>query len=104
MPNVCETLVRETDKDRFLSALFAPPEHRGALIALYAFNVEIASVRERVSEPLPGEVRLQWWRDVLDGRTEGRGHPVAAAICNAVSSRRLPVAVFHDLIDARTFD
>jgi phytoene synthase len=104
MPDACEALVREADKDRFLSALFAPPRHRGALIALYAFNIEIATVRERVSAPLPGEVRLQWWRDVLDGRTEDGGHPVAAAIRNTVSSHQLPVATLLDLIDARTFD
>ena len=101
---MCEALVRAADKDRFLSALFAPPQHRGVLNTLYAFNVEIALVRERVSAPLPGEVRLQWWRDVLDGHTEDGGHPVAAAIRDVVSSHGLPLAAFHDLIDARTFD
>jgi 15-cis-phytoene synthase len=102
--DACEALVREADTDRFLSALFAPAERRRALFALYAFNVEIASVRERVSAPLPGEVRLQWWRDVLEGRSEAGGHPVATAICRAVSHHRLPVAALLDLIDARTFD
>jgi len=63
----CEALVRASDKDRFLSALFAPAEHRGALHALYAFNVEAARVRELAREPLAGEVRLQWWREALSG-------------------------------------
>jgi len=44
----CENLVREADKDRFLATLFAPAECRGALFALYAFNVEVGSVRERI--------------------------------------------------------
>ena len=50
----CGALVRAADKDRFLSALFAPAEHRGALLALYAFNIEIARIREVAREALPG--------------------------------------------------
>ncbi|WP_245490156.1 squalene/phytoene synthase family protein, partial [Mesorhizobium sp. M2A.F.Ca.ET.015.02.1.1] len=57
--------VRAADHDRYLSALYAPADKRGALLALYAFNAEIAGVRDRIHEPLPGEVRLQWWRDVV---------------------------------------
>ena len=38
----CTALVREGDRDRYLATLFAPAEHRGALFALYAFNVEIS--------------------------------------------------------------
>ena len=67
----CEGLVRAADKDRFLTTLFAPAEHRNALIALYAFNLDIARVREVVREPVAGEIRLQWWSDVLGGA--GRG-------------------------------
>ena len=102
----CETLVRAADKDRFLAALFAPSEHRGALYALYAFNVEIARVREVVREPVAGEIRLQWWRDVLGG--EGRGevaaHPVAAALTATIARYRLPAERLAALIDARRFD
>src|ERR671926_643162 len=90
----CADLVRDADKDRFLAALFAPEPARRGLLALYAFNVEVSRVRDRVSEPLPGEIRLQWWRDAisareggLDGGHPGRGaaadaaaHPVAAAL------------------------
>ena len=54
----CAALVREVDRDRYLATLFAPAEHRDALYALYAFNVEIARVRELAREPLPGEIRL----------------------------------------------
>src|SRR5471032_2107824 len=61
----CEQLVRTGDKDRFLATLFAPEKYRRALFALYAFNLEVARVREIAREPMPGEVRLQWWADVL---------------------------------------
>ena len=67
----CAALVREADRDRYLATLFAPAEHRDALFALYAFNVEIARVRELAREPLPGEIRLQWWREVLSGERDG---------------------------------
>ena len=71
----CETLVRAADKDRFLATLFAPAEHRRGLFALYAFNIEVSRVREVVREPLSGEIRLQWWSEVLGG--EGRGEVAA---------------------------
>jgi phytoene synthase len=102
----CEGLVRAADKERFVATLFASAEHRAALYALYAFNVEIARIREVVREPLAGEIRLQWWSDALDG--EGRGevqaHPVAAALLAAIARYRLPLEPLKKLIAARRFD
>jgi 15-cis-phytoene synthase len=102
----CEALVRAADKDRFLATLFAPAEHRAALHALYACNVEIARVREVVREPLAGEIRLQWWSDVLRGagRGEVEANPVAAALLAIITRYRLPVERLEALIDARRFD
>jgi phytoene synthase len=102
----CEALVRAADKDRFLAALFAPAEHRGALFALYAFNSEIARIREVAREPLPGEIRLQWWRDVLGGTGKGEaaGHPVAAALIATLARYLMPPDRLVRLIDARRFD
>ena len=102
----CEALVREVDKDRFLATLFAPAKYRRPLFALYAFNVEVARVREQAREPMPGEIRLQWWRDVFagSGRGEVRANPVAAALLDTVVRYRLPPKMLADLIDARTFD
>ncbi|PWT88311.1 MAG: phytoene/squalene synthase family protein [Proteobacteria bacterium] len=102
----CENLVRAADRDRFLSTLFAPGEHRAALFALYAFNIEITRVREVAHGPLAGEIRLQWWRDVIGG--EGRGeisaHPVASALLAAIARYRLPSELLTALVDARQFD
>ncbi len=102
----CEALVREGDKDRFLATLFAPQKYRRALYALYAFNLEVARVRELAREPMPGEVRLQWWRDVLAGGGHGdvAANPVAAALRDVVVRYRLPPEMLGDLIDARGFD
>jgi phytoene synthase len=102
----CEALVRAADKDRFLATLFAPAEHRAALHALYACNIEIARVRELVREPLAGEIRLQWWSDVLHGagRGEIEANPVAAALLAAIARYHLPVERLEALIGARRFD
>ena len=102
----CEALVRAADRDRFLAALFAPRERRGALFALYAFNVEIARVREVVRDPVAGEIRLQWWSDVLagDGRGEIEAHPVASALRASVARYGLPPERLQTTISARRFD
>jgi 15-cis-phytoene synthase len=102
----CAALVREADKDRYLAALFAPVEHRNALFALYAFDVEIARVRDLAREPMPGEMRLQWWREVLAGERDGEAaaHPIAAALRDAFVRYRIDVALLIALIDAQSFD
>jgi phytoene synthase len=102
----CAVLVREADRDRYLATLFAPAERRDALYALYAFNVEIARVRDLAREPLPGEIRLQWWSEVLAGgrESEAAAHPVAAALRAALAQHALASDRLIALIDARAFD
>lgn len=102
----CENLVREADKDRFLASLFAPADRRRDVLALYAFDVEVAAIRNRAGEPMPGELRLQWWREALEGSRggEARAHPVAAALLDTLARHELPGAGLIDLIEARTFD
>jgi phytoene synthase len=102
----CETLVRAADKDRYLAGLFAPAAARAHLYALYAFASEIARVREAAREPLPGEIRLQWWRDVLSGEARGEvaANPVAAALIDTIEQCALPREPLIALIDAHGFD
>lgn len=98
--------LRIADPDRYLSVLYAPEGRRPDLFALYAFNAEIAAVRDRIHEPLPGEVRLQWWRDVIAAGTveAAGGHPLAAALIRAIDTHHLPQAAFQACLDARVFD
>jgi 15-cis-phytoene synthase len=102
----CAELVRQADRDRYLAALFAPAQHRGALHALYAFNVEVARVRDVAREPLPGEIRLQWWTDVLNGerREEAGANPVAAALLATIERHGLAAGTLSALIEAHRFD
>jgi phytoene synthase len=102
----CEAEVRAHDKDRFLATLFAPASARPHLFALYAFNLELARVRDRTKEPAAGEVRLQWWREALAGQRaeQAAGHPVAAALLDTVARRSLRHHLLAELVDARSFD
>jgi phytoene synthase len=94
--------VRRHDHDRFLTLLFAPMPARLSLIALYAFNLEIARIAETVTEPMMGHIRLQWWRETVEGLSQGetRGHAVAEAL----AATPLPRAGLLALIDARERD
>lgn len=104
--DICLETLRETDRDRYLACLLSPPDRRGALAALYAFNAEIARVRDSIREPLAGEIRLQWWRDLLEGDAKGdeSGNPIAAALIDTVERYRLPRQVLVAMIEARLFD
>jgi phytoene synthase len=106
MSDYCQDAVRAGDKDRFLANLFAPADKRPHLMALHAFNLEIARVREAVSEPRLGEIRLQWWLDTLETiYADGTAaHPVAAALVRAIAAGGLPKEALRNLILARRFD
>ncbi len=98
--------VKSNDYDRYLTCLFAPEECRNALFALYAFNQEIAKTAEVVSEPLTGMIRLQWWRESIQGiydRTP-RKHLVVEALSEAIHQFSLEQQLFEKIIDSREFD
>ena len=102
----CADLVRMHDFARYASTLFLTQVQRRALLSVYAFNVEIARVREQVSQPLPGEMRLQWWTDTLAGAGHGgvEGNPVAAELLQTIGEYRLPVEPLSRLIEEHQFD
>nr|WP_090676994.1 phytoene/squalene synthase family protein [Aureimonas jatrophae] len=104
----CARLVADGDPDRAVSVGFAPADRRDALNALYAFNLETARVRDHVSQPLPGEIRLQWWRDRIEAErgseNPGQGSPVAAALVETIRQHDLPVDAFDRFLEARIFD
>ncbi len=102
----CAELVRGADRDRYLAALFAPAKQRNALYAIHAFDIEIGRVRELAHAPLPGEIRLQWWSDVINGerREEALANPVAAALLAATERHRLAAGKLSELVEAQRFD
>jgi 15-cis-phytoene synthase len=102
----CADLVRNADRDRFIATLFAPARFRGALHALYAFDIELARVRDLAREAMPGEIRLQWWREVVlkEREAEARASPVAAAIIDTVEKHRFAGDGLLTLIETRRLD
>ncbi len=102
----CADLVRSHDFARYAATLFLPADQRRALLALYAFNVEIARVPDLVTQPLPGEIRLQWWTDMLAGHAHGsiEGNPVAAELSLVIRSFDLPTDMLSRLIEEHQFD
>jgi len=102
----CRDLIARFDRDRFLCTQFALAERRADLFALYAFNLETAGVRESVSEPLVGQMRLKWWYDALDAIVAGMPpkHPVAVPLSETVRRYGLPRADLETLIEARSDD
>jgi 15-cis-phytoene synthase len=99
-------IVRQASRERYVATLFAPENKREALFALYAFDAEIDRIRDLVRDPLPGEIRLQWWRDVANGERDGeaRGHLVASALLEAIAAHDLPRSAFDACCEARIFD
>jgi phytoene synthase len=99
-------IARSGDPDRALAALFAPRDIRGDLLALTAFNVELARIAEQVTEPELGAIRLQWWREAIarGSAEEIVGHPVADALREVRQRRGLSSGRIEGLIDARNFD
>jgi NADH dehydrogenase [ubiquinone] 1 alpha subcomplex assembly factor 6 len=100
-------IVRRHDRDRYQTVLFAPSDRREALFALYAFNYEVARIRETVTEPMLGRIRLQWWREVVEaayGGAPARRHEVVQPLVAAIDVCGLSRAHFDRLIDARELD
>lgn len=92
-------LVRRHDPDRFYCALFAPVARREGLFTLYAFNHELARAREVASEPTLALIRLQWWREVVEGGL--KRHEVATPVSAAIAQGLLLPGDLRAMIDGR---
>lgn len=99
----CTDLVRRSDPERFLCALFAPPAERSAIVALLALNQELGRITEATREPMTALIRLQWWRDALGAAAPAQaiGHPVVRALRRALAEGRLDSSALQALVDAR---
>lgn len=91
--------LRRVDPDRYFATLFAPPQHREALVLLYLFNHELARAREVASTPMLALIRLQWWREVVEG--QAKPHELATPLFQALEAGKLYRAPLLALITAR---
>lgn len=103
---VCQASVHRMDRDRLMCAMVAPQHQRAGLIVLLAFNLEIATIPEIVSEPMLGQVRLQWWRDMVAGLYAGKtlDNPLAIGLGQVIEGAGLSKDLFDQYLDARAFD
>ncbi|WP_210526807.1 squalene/phytoene synthase family protein [Rubellimicrobium arenae] len=103
----CAALVERGDPDRFRAAMAAPPPARALLFPLYAFNLEVARAPWVTREPMLAEMRLQWWRDVVENAAAGQpspAHEIAGPFGDLVRAGRLDPAPLDALIEARRRD
>lgn len=102
---IVRAAARAFERDRYLSALLAPSPVRDALISLAAFAGEIARIPGDVSQPMIGEIRLQWWRDALDAMAGGgaaSGNPIADALAGALQRHDVPLDIMHRVLDGQS--
>lgn len=100
----CANYLRQHDYGRYIAALYLGEELRRAAFAIYAFNCKISQIPQLVSEPMPGEIRIGWWRNVISGEDDHSGDPVALALQQTVTRYALPASQLDHLLDARIFD
>ena len=104
--DACAALLEKGDPDRFLAVMAAPLAARARLLPLYAFNLEVARAPWAAKEPLIAEMRLQWWRDVVENAASGaaRAHEVAGPLHDLIRDTALPLAVLDRMVAARRWD
>jgi 15-cis-phytoene synthase len=99
-------IVKMHNRDRYTATLFAPENKRSDLFTLYAFDAEVSRIRAVISDPLPGEIRLQWWREVINGERAGEasGNALASGIRDVMLRHALPLPTFEAYFDAKIFE
>lgn len=102
----CASVVREEDRPRYSARLFLPQTAREESLVLDAFRLETLKIPYLVSEPGPGEIRLQWWREVIRGEREAEtaAHPVALALRSVIERHQLPVPAFERYLEGVAFE
>ncbi|MEP5759721.1 MAG: squalene/phytoene synthase family protein [Litoreibacter sp.] len=103
----CADLVERADPLRFRCAMAAPIETQDKLLPLYAFNIEISRAPWVTQEPMIAEMRLQWWRDVVEEMANGgvvRSHEVVDAVTKVIKEAGVNPMLLDQMIAARRWD
>lgn len=101
--DACARLVEQGDPDRFAATMAVRPTARARLLPLYAYNLEVARAPWAASEPMIAEMRLQWWRDILEDPAR-RAHEVAGPLHDLIRAAALPIDVLDRMAAARRWD
>jgi phytoene synthase len=92
--------LKRTDEARWLASRYAPQAGRERLVAVYLLNQELQRALG-VSEPMIGKIRIQWWRETLEGISAGnpRRHDLSLELARVFAGRADLVAAAHELVD-----
>ena len=101
--DACAALVARADPDRWAAVLAAPKQARAALIVLFAYNIEISRAPWASTQELIAQMRLQWWRDVLQ-EASPRAHEVAAPLHELLTEGRVERGVLDAMAAARVWE
>lgn len=96
--------LKDLDPQRYLACLYLPSAIRNDVASLWAFDAEIRRIPLLVSEPMPGEIRIQWWRDLIKSGGNAGSGPLADALLKAIEKHALPLETFDTYLQARIFD
>lgn len=102
--NYIQAELKANDPERYLACLYLPEDIRHCAMTLYAFDAEIARIPHLVSEPMPGEIRIQWWRDLIKSGGNAGSGPLAEVLLQIAKKHKLPLDVLDNMLEARIFD
>lgn len=89
---------------RYFSLLYAPPEHREIVTALYVIEAEIRESAQSANHDV-AHTRLQWWRQEIDRLVNRNAqHPATRILGAAEHVDRRTFARLHELIVAADMD
>ncbi|KAF2259390.1 hypothetical protein CC78DRAFT_537157 [Lojkania enalia] len=107
----CANLVRTYDSPSHVLQSFIPAPCRDAYLAIRAFNVDVARVADTTSTPAIGQMRMQFWRDIVSKALVGSPpkEPVAILLACAAEDvqqrsegkARLSKNWFHRIVNTR---
>lgn len=103
-PEFCLSQLRDLNYDRYLACLYLPERLRNLAITLYAFDAEIAKISTAISEPMTGEIRIQWWRDTISAGAANTHNPLADELLGELIAYKLPLLPLDTYLQARIFD
>ncbi|CAM2106864.1 NADH dehydrogenase (ubiquinone) complex I, assembly factor 6 isoform X1 [Caretta caretta] len=99
----CAELLRKRDYEGFLCSLLLPAESRTSAFALRAFNVELAQIKDSITQKTIGLMRMEFWRKAVeDIYCDNPPHqPVAIELWKAVKRHNLTKRWLLKIIDER---
>lgn len=103
-PEFCLSQLRDLNYDRYIACLYLPEKLRNLAIALYAFDAEINKISAAISEPMTGEIRIQWWRDTISAGVANTHNPLADELLGELTAHKLPLLPLDTYLQARIFD